>query len=191
DFARLRHPLLSGSSASISTREELPMPLRIRCPGCQALADIPDSMAGQKVRCKQCQKVFQVGAVPAAKPKAAEPPPRPAKPKAVDPPPPPARRKPPVEEEVPVELEAELEEGVQSRPSPKPARRPAPKVSARAVAPREPRHRPESSPALKWIIGGVIALLLLGGGVTLALILQNREPEKQTAEDRKKEDGKG
>src|SRR4051794_33044884 len=71
-------------------REEHSMPLRIRCPGCQALSDIPDTMAGQKLRCKHCQKLFQVGKPPAAKPKVAEPPAGPAKQKAVEPAAPPS-----------------------------------------------------------------------------------------------------
>ncbi|MBI1918018.1 MAG: trypsin-like peptidase domain-containing protein [Planctomycetes bacterium] len=174
------------------------MPLRIRCPGCQALSDIPDTMVGQKLRCKQCQKVFQVGKPPAAKPKVAEPPAGPAKPKAVEPAAPPAKHKapPPVKEAAFVEPIdepiAEEEDGLQSRPDRKPARHPAPKMSAKPAArPREPRRRLESSSALKWIIAGVVALLLVGGGVGLAIFLSNRDDDKQTAEGKKKEAGKG
>src|SRR5262245_14704300 len=37
------------------------MPVRLNCPGCQATYTLPDHMAGQQVRCKQCQMVFRVG----------------------------------------------------------------------------------------------------------------------------------
>src|SRR5262245_34693825 len=172
ETAGLHRLLLSDSHAFSSSREEHSMPLRIRCPGCQGLFDIPDTMVGQKLRCKQCQKIFQVGKPPAAKSKAAEPPAGPTRPKAVEPPAPPAKRKPPPEAAL-IELpDAEWEDGLQTRPDRKPAPRPAPKASARpAVRPREPRRRAESSSSLKWILGAVAALLLVGGGVGLAIVL--------------------
>ncbi|GIW79958.1 MAG: hypothetical protein KatS3mg105_1765 [Gemmatales bacterium] len=43
------------------------MPLQVKCVHCQALAQVPDSAAGKRVRCPRCKKDFQVaGRQPAA-----------------------------------------------------------------------------------------------------------------------------
>src|SRR5437763_15849636 len=124
------------------------MPFRVSCPGCRTPSDLPDAMLGQKVRCKHCQKVFQVAAPP--RPKA----PRAEEPRVVEPVDEPAGK-------------------IQARPDlkpPRPAPRVAPKPAARPPArPRKPR--PESPSALWWVLGAVAAVLLFGGGVGLAFPL--------------------
>ena len=48
------------------------MPLRVLCPGCQSAFICPDDFRGKRLKCKKCERVFQVGSV--APPKsAAEP----------------------------------------------------------------------------------------------------------------------
>ena len=37
------------------------MPLHVSCPSCGAMYQLPDTVAGKKVRCKQCEQVFRVG----------------------------------------------------------------------------------------------------------------------------------
>src|SRR5438132_28488 len=130
--------------------------LRVTCPSCRANIHLVDELAGKTIRCKQCQQIFTVGALP----KAAEP----SKPEPRRPAPPPQQV--PVVHPVskaPTPAADPLREGLQSRPG----RVPPPASTLAKLAPppaRQPRasgqtQRSENSRA--WLIGGGAAGALL------------------------------
>ncbi|HEV3260522.1 MAG TPA: hypothetical protein VG013_26945 [Gemmataceae bacterium] len=60
------------------------MPICTVCPGCAAIADVPDNLRGTQIRCTNCQTVFVVGqATPWSPPVAKPPQPEPAAPEVV------------------------------------------------------------------------------------------------------------
>lgn len=144
--------------------------LSVTCPSCRANIHILDQLAGKTIRCKQCQQVFTVGVLPKTpEPKSAPP------------------RQPPPIPDVPVvhpiakapsRQSDPLREGLQSRPGrvPPPVLKPVkstPPPARRNQAPAQ--SPPASTSSHAWLIGGgaVGALLLVGFGVALALILRN------------------
>jgi predicted Zn finger-like uncharacterized protein len=65
----------------------MPETIQARCPNCRAALQVPVTVAGKKIRCKNCQTVFTVSSGPAAPPpgKAAPVKPAPVKAKPVQP----------------------------------------------------------------------------------------------------------
>jgi predicted Zn finger-like uncharacterized protein len=126
------------------------VPFRTNCPNCDSSYNLPDNMAGKKVRCKQCQQVFeanpprsktapQPGAA-AKKPPAAAP----RRPAPADDPPRPVKKAP------------RRDQDWDEDDAPPSRRRP------------EPRRR-RSLPLILILVFGL--LLLLGGGAVAVVVL--------------------
>jgi hypothetical protein len=145
------------------------MPLRIKCPGCQTPQVIPDEMIGQKLRCKRCNKLFQVGS-PRSSPPAA---PREVSPAAID--------------SLPdLEPAGPPPGSLTTRPGFRPPVGPREPGTARGSEekrrkPLRPPPREPGSRVLLWV-GVVIAAFLLVGGVGLAVLLTRDTAEKQLAQ---------
>src|SRR5207248_10754395 len=102
--------------------------LRVTCPSCRANIHLVDELAGKTIRCKQCQQIFTVGALP----KVAEP----SKPEPRRPAPPP--RDVPVVHPIskgPTQGPDPLREGLQSRPG---------RVPPPVLKPTKPKAPPRS-----------------------------------------------
>jgi S1-C subfamily serine protease len=144
--------------------------LSVTCPSCRANLHLSEQLAGKTIRCKQCQQIFTVGALPKPQPPEASPRPIPTvRPVSVEP----ANRPDP------------YREGLQSRPGsvPPPVLRPVDRPPPRRTAPRE-----ESGISFGWIIGGVTAgsvvfLGLLIGGILIFRHWSSsgNDPKKQEA----------
>jgi WD40 repeat protein len=161
------------------------MPLSCRCPGCQAPYELPDHLAGKRVRCKKCQATFPV----------------------------PARARPKVKEEEPLTVEAVEEEPLDAEPAGREDRlQTAPRPRGQAAPPRtSDRRRPDerddrprggarerlrrreeededreasgqgtSTGLILGIAGGVLLLLLVGIGLGLWFIL-SKSPQTTPA----------
>ncbi len=136
------------------------------CPGCQARLQIPDTMAGKKVRCPKCKVPFAVPAADAAETPVATR--TPAAPPAA----PPAPAKPLVTSAVRFEA---VSEQPRSTAAIQPAKKPAAASRARktddddddfAERPRSGNRSVAAKPAIPWLLVAII-----GGGVGLVLSL--------------------
>jgi predicted Zn finger-like uncharacterized protein len=127
------------------------MPVRTACPHCQTAYNVPDELAGRKVRCKQCQQPFTVGAAPAAA----------------------AVEAPPAVEPVPTVVAAEPAEPAEVRPAVSPAPQPAAPAAAprsggiRRPAPGAPRGRAAQPQAAGGTGSLLLALVIVGGALVL------------------------
>ena len=131
---------------------------RIECPDCGARYTVADELIGRRVRCNECKSVIEATAAPAAPP---PPPPPPAPPLPVArllppaAPPPPAAPLPP---DPPPTAEF-------ADPPPRPRRRPIDDddddEDDRPRKPRKPKPAAKSSPASKFLGGGLTVLLIL------------------------------
>jgi predicted Zn finger-like uncharacterized protein len=135
------------------------MPFRASCTGCQATFNVPDEMAGKRVRCPSCKQVFQVpDAPPVLGPASAE-------------------------ENIPeVVLSEPRDTGdrLQDGPSNRSSRRDEPRSRRRAEDSDDRddrrRRREGSSSVLPWVIlGGVAVLILAIGGGVLALLMMRSD----------------
>lgn len=179
------------------------MAIPISCPGCQAAFDVPDTLAGKKIRCTSCREELVVAGGKSAAPAAAKPPAPVAAPRPV---PvaskPPAAAKPAAKKVVVADDDDEDDEDddrpvkAKSVKSAKPveakaAVKPAKKASRRRDddeddedAPRGKRKKKEESgmpvsPAFLIIL----AVVLLGGGAVFAYqqFTKKDEEPKETA----------
>jgi S1-C subfamily serine protease len=132
--------------------------ISVTCPGCRTEVHLPDHLAGKTVRCKNCQQIFKVAALPL-------------------PPKPPASEVPVVQPVVKGSAKQSIDplhEGLQSRPGRVPPMRKAESPARRAAASDPGR---KSSPAFYGLLvggGAVGALLLVGLVVAVVLLLRNK-----------------
>src|SRR5207249_1034581 len=120
-------------------------------PSCRANIHILDQLAGKTIRCKQCQQVFMVGAVPK------EPEPPKVEPRRPAPAPQPVPVVHPVSK-APAQRSDPIREGLQSQPG----RLPPPSTLAKLSPPparqsRAPASRRRSGIPYPWLIGGGVA----------------------------------
>lgn len=148
-----------------------------QCPGCKTSLRIPAEWTGQPMRCKHCGATLQAKAAPAAAISPSRPTPPPPPRKGSSPPPPPAP----------------TADRVRSTPPPAPAAAPVPPAAAPLARPvaaegparafdftDEPAEAPSRSTRKRrrnqggvggWIMLGVLGLLLVGGGIAVAVFL--------------------
>jgi S1-C subfamily serine protease len=132
--------------------------ISVTCPGCRTEVHLQDQLAGKTIRCKNCQQVFKVGALPT-------------------PPKPPTSVVPvvqPVVKGSAKESIDRLQEGLQSRPGRVPPSKEAERPPRQPLAPRAGRKSSQAFYGL--LVGGGVAgaLLLVGLGVAAVLLLQNK-----------------
>ena len=128
--------------------------ISVTCPSCRTVVYLQEQLAGKAIRCKNCQQVFKVGALPGA--------PKPATSEV------PVVR--PIAKTVAKPVDP-LREGLQSRPGRVPP--PIPDVASppRRSLPRRDRSKNPSMFSFGLLVGGGAAGAVLLIGVTIAAVL--------------------
>jgi hypothetical protein len=151
------------------------MPIQVRCPSCETLLRVPDSVRSRLVRCPKCRNAVRVQATDAASAERITGQPPAARRRAEsDDEAQPARRKPRREEsEDEIVTEAIDDDEETDEPLPKPRRRKKKRKKKQAYLPSEEDGERETPDWVWWAFGGGgIAVTLL----TLLLIVLLAEP---------------
>ena len=149
------------------------MPICTVCPGCAAIADLPEELRGQQIRCTNCRTVFVVGQATPWTPPVAEPStPEPVEPQVQ------TWYTPPADGDGPVGQEQEAvwhePQRVDEDLSPAPTNRAIPEDEYLENDPwprrRRRRRARRTETPVGLILGGVLGVLLIVAGIVMLVI---------------------